>query len=503
MKEYKFYALSFLTGFVLMSLEITASRLAAPIVGTSVYTWTTIIGVILLALSVGNIIGGKLADKSNNKNALSVIFLFCGVSIAVIPFLVKLIPQFIGASESLVGVIFIVSVSLFFIPSLLIGTIFPFILKLSAKNLNTIGETGGYLSAFSALGSIAGTFLTGFLFIGFIGTFKTILILASLFFLSGTMLIVSQKNWLKNGFFLALATAIPFTLVAQSTNQNEHIIYQTESDYYNIKVVEDSDLMGGAKIMFLDEGSHSVEPINSTELIAPYNKIISQIIRNVGNNDKILMIGGGSYSLAKDLKKNTPMAEIDAIELDPVVQKTAENLFNLNPNEINTMIGDARLFLKNDHKYSVIINDTYNNTVSVPWHLTTQNFLKDVDKNLRENGIYIANLISSLREDEAIFLKSYYKTLKSVFPETYVVKTEPFSLAGNTQNIAFISFKNTDTTQAKLLLANYYLLDIDNLDFKNAIILTDNFAPVERLMSPIINKYYKYYMENILFRYLL
>lgn len=503
MKEYKFYALSFLTGFVLMLLEITASRLAAPIVGTSVYTWTTIIGVILLALSMGNIIGGKLADKFGSKEILSLFFLFCAISIAIIPFLAKLTPQFVSISESLVGAIFIVSFLLFFTPSLLLGTIFPFILKLSTQNINTIGEVVGYLSAFSAFGSIAGTFLTGFFFIGFIGTFKTILILASLFFLSSTILIVSQKKWLKNGFFLALATAIPFAIVAQSTNQNKHIIYQIESDYYNIKVVEDSNLMGGAKIMFLDEGSHSVELINSTELIAPYNKIISQTIRNIGNNDKILMIGGGSYSLAKDLKKNTPMAEIDAIEIDPAVQKTAENFFNLNSNEINTIVGDARLLLKNDHKYSVIINDTYNNTVSVPWHLTTQNFLEDVDKNLNENGIYIANLISSLQEDEAIFLKSYYKTLKSVFPETYAIKTEPFTPANNAQNITFISFKNTDSMKIKSLLADYYILNIDNMEMKDTIILTDNFAPVERMMSPIIDKYYKYYLENILFKYLL
>lgn len=501
MGKYKFYALSFVVGFVLMSLEITASRLTAPIVGTSIYTWTTIIGIILLALSIGNIIGGKLADKSGNKNTLSAILLFCGMSITIIPFLEKLIHQFIGASESLVSAIFIVSISLFFIPSLLIGTIFPFILKLSAKNMDTIGKTGGYISAFSALGSIIGTFFTGFFFIGFVGTAKTLFLLSSLFFLSGTLLVVSRKNWLKNSLFIAFAAVIPFA--NQPTSQNTHIIYQKESDYYNIKVVKDSNLLGGVKIMFLDEGSQGVETTNSDELIVPYNKIASQIIQSFQNNKKILTIGGGSYTIAKNLRKNIPLAEIDAIEIDYAVQKTAEKFFNLNPDEVNTIIGDARLFLKTRHNYDVIINDAYNNTISVPWHLTTQEFLIDINSNLSENGIYIANFISSLQEDESLFLKSYYKTLKSIFSETYAIKTEPSRNASDTQNITFISFKNTDTAQTELLLANYYLLDIDSLDLKDAIILTDNFAPVERLMSPIINKYYKYYMDNILFRYLL
>lgn len=502
MEKYKFHALSFVVGFVLMSLEITASRLAAPIVGTSIYTWTTIIGVILLALSIGNIIGGKLTSKSgDNKDILFVIILICSIFIAVIPFLLRLVPQFIGTSESLVGSIFIVSILLFFIPALFIGAVFPFILKFSTQNINTVGETGGYLSAFSALGSIAGTFSTGFFFIGFIGTTKTLFILSSLFFLSGILLVISRKNWLKNGFFIAFAAATPF--IIQPTEQNNHIVYQAESDYYNIKVVEDPDLLGGVKIMFLDEGSHSAEPIDSTELIAPYNKITSQIMQKIENNRKILMIGGGSYSLAKDLKKNVPMVEVDAIELDPAVQKTAEKFFNLNPNEINTIVGDARLFFKKNHNYNIIVNDTYNNTVSVPWHLTTQNFLNDINKNLSEDGIYIANLISSLQEDEALFLKSYYKTLKSVFPETYAIKAEPFRPANNTQNIAFISFKNTDSTKIKTLLADYHIVNIDEMEMKDAIILTDNFAPIERLMSPIIDKYYKYYLENILFKYLL
>lgn len=503
MGKYKFYTLSFIAGFVLMSLEITASRLAAPIVGTSVYTWTTIIGIILLALSIGNIIGGKLADKSSDQNILFAIILFCGASISAIPFLAKLVPQFISASESLTGAIFIVSISLFFIPSLLMGTIFPFILKLSAQNLNTIGETGGYLSAFSALGSIAGTFSTGFFFIGFVGTTKTLFLLSSLFFLSGILLIISRKNWLKTGFFVAIAATIPFT--AQPANQNKHITYQIESDYYNIKIAEDRNLMGGLKIMFLDEGSHSVEPINSTELIAPYHKTNSDIIQSVEHHQKIFMIGGGSYALAKDLKIKLPSSEISAIEIDSEVVKAAEDFFNLDSDKIKTVVGDVKLFLKHNNKYDIIINDAFSDTISVPWQLTTQEFLRDVHKNLNDNGLYVANFISSLNKNEIKFLASYYKTVKSVFSDVIIIKTDPLTDMDAAQNIAFFSFKNrSDAEKYSENFSKYQIIAIDSdISEEKAILLTDDFAPVERLMSPIISKYFKYYLENIFTKYLL
>lgn len=489
-----------------MTVELTASRITAPIIGTSIYSWTSIIGVILLALSMGNIIGGRLADTINGKKILSYILLVCGVSIAIIPYLEKAVSLFLINGFSLVANILIISFSLFFIPSLLLGTIFPFIIKFSTNDIAKIGKTSGILSGLSALGSIAGTFLTGFFFISRIGSAQTLLILSVLVFSFGIYFFLDKKISFKNTLPLIIVVAIAVPILKDNNFPNKKIIYQEESDYYNIKVAQDDQLFGGVKILFLDEGTHSLEPIDrrSTELLASYNKISSDIIQLTGERPKkIFVIGGGSYSLPKNLKKNYPDLDVEVLEIDPKVQKTAERFFGLDSSEIKTTINDARLFFKSaGRNYDVIINDAYSATISVPWHLTTKEFMQDISNNLSENGIYIANLNSSLKEGESEFLKSYYKTAKSVFPDMYTLRANIFLDGDSVQNVILVSFKNPTENQIKNFLENFGIFIFTPPNYENSVQLTDNFAPVESLMAPSINKYHQYYLKNIYSRFL-
>lgn len=505
--KYQFYILSFVGGFILMSIELTASRITAPIIGTSIYSWTSIIGVILLALSVGNFLGGLLADKSSDlKKTLSYILVGSGISIIAIPYLSKTVSLLLMNGFPLVTNILILSFSLFFIPSLLLGAIFPIILKFSVSSISSIGKASGTLSSLSALGSITGAFLTGFFFIGRIGSFKTLVILSFLLFSFGIFLYLSKKN-LKNTLLLVLLVAIAISMLRSKGIINKKIIYQKESAYYNIRAINDPQFAGGSKILFLDEGTHSIEPINSTNLLAHYTRINTEIIKEFLENNqhkKILVIGGGSYSLPKHLKSKYPNAKIEVLEIDPEVQKTAEKLFGLDSDQIKTTIMDARLFFKNGGgNYDVIINDAYSATISVPWQLTTQEFIKDINNNLTENGLYIANLNSSLKENKDNFLKSYYKTTESVFPATYALKTNILLDDNFVQNVILVSFRSPTENQIKKFLGNFDIFILTTLqNLKNSVLLTDNFAPVERLMAPSINKYYKDYLENIYFRFL-
>lgn len=500
--KYQFHILSFVGGFVLMTVELTASRITAPIIGASIYSWTSIIGVILLALSIGNIAGGKLADNTNNKKILSYILLACGASIAAISYLAQIISLFLINDFSLVANILIISFSLFFIPSLLLGTLFPFILKFSINDIAKVGKTSGILSGLSALGSIAGTFLTGFFFISHIGSYQTLLIVSFLLFSFGVLLLLSAKYSLKNILPLILLAAIVIPIFKNSNFANKKIIYKKESDYYNIKVVSDQLFAGGSKILFLDEGTHSIEPLDSMELLADYNRINAEIIQaeeKTDQNKKILIIGGGSYSLPKYLKIKYPVSEIEVLEIDPEVQRTAEKLFGLDSNKIKTVINDARLFFKNANKnnYDIVINDAYSATISVPWQLTTREFIKNISENLSKNGVYIANLNSSLKNSESDFLKSYYKTVKSVFSATYALKTNILVGDDTVQNEVLVSFKNPTEQQIKNFSENFDVFETALPNSENSILLTDNFAPVERLMAPSINKYHQYYLKNI------
>lgn len=509
--KYQFYILSFVAGFVLMSIEILASRIVAPFVGTSLYTWTSLIGIILLALSLGNITGGWLADITTNKKTLSYLLLFCGLSIGIIPIAGKIASATLPSDSSLIFNALFASIALFFIPSFLLGAIFPFLLKLSTDDLSNVGRTGGALYGLSSLGSITGTFFTGFIFIGYFGTNQTLFALSILMIAFGLMQIPLSKKIL---FFVFIAILLVSPLTKDAIEPikkndfdaaNQKIIYKKESAYYGIKVIEDKKFAGGARLLFLNEGLHSLEPLDSPDLIASYNIINERILEQVSSDyKKILVIGGGSYSFPKYLKTGYPTAQIEVIEIDPEVTKTAEKFFGLDSGQIKTITTDARLFFKNkkNGNYDIIINDAYNNTISVPWHLTTQEFLQDINENLDKNGFYIANFNSGLGEKENGFLKNYYKTVKSVLPSTYILKTFPLDIGEDVQNIVLTAFKN-EVADGFLDNFELYLVDEKFVDTGDIAIFTDNFAPVERLMAPSINKYYKYYLDNIYFRFML
>lgn len=505
---YKFHALSFSMGFVLMTLEITASRIVAPFIGNSIYSWTSIIGVILLSLSLGNVFGGYLSDKYADQKILSLILILCGVSISIIPAINRLAPSLLAINASFIASIILFSFVLFFMPSFLLGASFPFFLKFSADNIAEIGLISGKLSSLSSLGSITGTFLTGFFFISHIGTLQTLLVLSSFLFFCGILLIPAKKFHNKAFFFLLFIMLNVFSLYINRLGgkTNQHIIYEQDSDYYNIRVmsIESIAPANTLKLLFLDDGVHSVESTESDKLIAPYTQLNSEIIQSISNNPKrIVFIGGGSYSLPKNIKSIYPAASIEVIEIDKQVTITAEKFFNLDSKEIKTITEDARLFFaKNKNSYDLIINDAYNSTISVPWHLTTQEFLTDINNSLSDDGVYIANFISSSQKNRPNLLNSYHKTTASVFPGVVALKT--LATPDNVQNMTLISIKNPDQQIINTLTQKFKnaLIDDSLLNVPESILLTDNFAPIERLILPVINDYYAHYLNTFYIKYL-
>ena len=269
-------------------------------------------------------------------------------------------------------------------------------------------------------------------------------------------------------------------------------------------VAEDTMLANSSRLLFLDDSIHSIESVGSDELVAPYTHLNSEIVQVASKNPtRIAIIGGGSYSLPKNLKSAYPSASVEVIEIDKQVTTTAEKFFSLDSSKIKTTTEDARLFFaKNKNSYDVIINDAYNSTISVPWHLTTQEFLADINNSLRDNGVYIANFISSSEKDKSGLLKSYYKTATSIIPSTFALKT--LDSSSSIQNMTIISLKNPDqqTTNALTQKFKNAILDDPILNTPGSVLLTDNFAPVERLMLPVVNDYYAQYLNNFYIKFL-
>ncbi|HPW34156.1 MAG TPA: fused MFS/spermidine synthase [Candidatus Paceibacterota bacterium] len=492
---------SFVAGFCLMTVELTASRVVAPYIGSSVYTWTSVIGVVLLGLLVGYYWGGKIADKFGRRLSLSLLYglsAFLIVLISPIGSVSKLIS---GLDIPLAFITLLVSLILFFLPAVFLGMLSPVLLKQIVFSVDEVGSRAGLVSALWSLGSIIGTFATGFLFIGFLGSFNTLFLCGAL--LSLTALFFSTRRWeMFFSIFIVLFVIVLF-LSGKNFNFEKNVVYLKESNYYRI-AVSDGDIgpQKSLRTMFLDFDSHSIES-KEGESLKTYPEIypIFGLIKKEINS--AFFVGGGSYSMPKMVSKYYPKIKINVAEIDPEVTKTANNFFNLGQYSINTIEGDGRMVLTKDNSfYDLIFEDAFNSFISLPWHLTTEEFTNLARQHLSSGGIYAVNFASMTNGEGDIFLKSMLATFKKVFPKSYVVV-----LGGSDyypHNIVLIGINGSDglsvddlQNKIKNIPGSEWLSskisDINQWNCDEAIILSDDYAPVERLMSGAIKVYYPFY----------
>ncbi len=178
--KYIYILTSFTAGFSLMVFELVSARIAAPIVGSSVFTWTAVIGTTLLGLSIGSFIGGIVIDRFKSVRVLSYAMLSSSFFVFLVPLLVDSARFFTQFDINILGMVLLLSFYLFLIPSIMIGLLQPMILKLYADDFSKIGKEYGLLSAMWSTGSILGVFMTGFYFISMIGSSFTLHLVSAL-----------------------------------------------------------------------------------------------------------------------------------------------------------------------------------------------------------------------------------------------------------------------------------------------------------------------------------
>lgn len=517
----KYYITSFVAGFILMTVELTASRICAPIIGSSIFTWTSVIGSVLLGLSIGSLIGGKIIDKySKNysgEKLLSFALLISSLLVYLIIPLSKIVSSLLDKSFSIMSLSIIVCFTLFLLPSIAIGSISPIIFHLYVSDINNIGKKYAILSSLWSLGSILGVFVTGFYFISRLGSSITIyvvsVILFILFLYFYTINLNSHGSRLRRELLLICILIIIFlafllTYPHGKSLLREKIVYEKETEYYRAMVV-DYDLYpqyGKNRWLFLDIDSHSIQMEKATKSfytdIYPVFSIFSNSI------NKIHIIGAGAYTLPINLKKYYYESEVSVSEIDPELEKIGNEYFNLKKYDIKTETIDARVkFSKvtgNDSKYDLIYGDAYNSFISVPWHLLTKEFLGNIKSSLNTDGIYAINFIGSTKGTDSVMFESVYSTLNEVFPNNQV-----FTFGtSNVQNITVLGINNNkhmeyDEVYKKLLeiksndklsqsLLNKDLLNNGN-GIKRGFILTDDFSPIEYMMNGLIKKYFSGY----------
>ncbi|MFA6520124.1 MAG: fused MFS/spermidine synthase [Candidatus Paceibacterota bacterium] len=497
LNKQSFYVFSsFLAGFAVMTVELIAGRVVAPIIGSSVFTWTSVIGITLSGLALGSFIGGKIADKVEGNSPLPLVFLVSSVFVSLIPTLAHNTDFITSSSDSILRLNLLISVYLFLLPTLAIGLIQPIILKKFALNFSEIGSRYGTLSFAWSAGGILGVFLTGFFFISNIGSAETIWVMAVILFLVGLIFAIKDKKLLL--IFILTVVFVPIIIfTTQQKTLNKKVVYEKETNYYDAKVIDAYvPTYGNSRVLALDFDFHSIQPENEIQDYPEIYPIFANLKRDVQD---ILVIGAGAYTMPKYFKDFYKSSQVSVVELDPEMINIGNNFFDLKKYDIETLIGDAKIIInKNTKTYDLIFGDAYNSFISVPWYLLTKEWNNEIKEKLNDRGIYAINFIGSLAGEKSEFTKSVLNTFKISFPNLYI-----FGFGENpenVQNVVLVGVKGelpiselelykkllvgkNNFLARKLILAEHFK-DIDS------IILTDNFSPVEKLMQPTIENYF-------------
>jgi spermidine synthase len=393
------------------------------------------------------------------------------------------------------GILVLVT-GLFFVPSAILGTVSPIVVKLAVRDLEETGRTVGKIYAAGAVGSIVGTFATGFVLISWFGTYTIVWGVALLLVILGLVFVLSSQPrwWLAAGLFLASISVIvgswqwvqsPCTL---------------ETNYFCIKVEEQERNGEPVRVLILDRLLHSFTSLNDpTLLVYGYEKMYAEVTAYRAERDdqlRALFIGGGGYTFPRYMEALYPNSELDVIEIDPGVTQIARDLLGLERDTgIVTYNQDARTFLEQTpiKHYDLVFGDAFND-FSVPYHLTTKEFNDRVRAWLVDDGIYLVNIIDGWRGE---FLRAYVHTLRQSFRYVYVAPTSTewrealhttFVIIGTDAPLDLEAFERTIAGDNTTYLTRQLLEESELTEVMNkgrVTTLTDQYAPVDQMLAPM------------------
>lgn len=478
----------FLSGAVIMTLEIVGSRVLAPYLGTSLYVWTSLIGVILASLSFGYWFGGRLADKEARLDILSFILFVAGVAILIPALAGGVILQLVSAIpfhprwQAFLGTLILLAPA-----SVILGMVTPYATRLHIHNLETSGRVLGSLYALSTIGSIFGTFMTGFFLLSWFGTVKILLVLALLLIFFSIFAFRDQKTKTRFGL-LVLIGFVMFGHSMSQQNAEAKGIFDFDTAYNRVTVRDITLADRPARALLISGEYNSAMFLDGNDLAFPYSKFYRLAPHFNPSISRALMFGGGGYSYPKDFLASFPEAHIDVVEIDPEVTQLAKEYFDLKENpRLSIYHQDGRVFLNRaSGTYDVIYNDAFSSFYAIPYQLTTREALQKMYDILSPNGVVLVNVISSLTGEDSAFIAAEFKTFKEVFPQVYLFPVEDKNDSERIQNIMLVAMKSDippplDSKDAELThyLYNFWPGILD----KDAMILTDDFAPVDQLIS--------------------
>lgn len=509
--------LVFVAGAVSLAIEMAASRLLAPYFGTSLFVWANLIGLILLYLTLGYYIGGRLADRYPYPSMLYGLTAIAALLTAAIPVIARPIlswslSAFATYSISVFYGSLVSVILLFALPMILLGCVSPFAIRLRVEQVGKSGRTAGMLYAISTAGSIVGTFLPVLVLIPNIGTRYTFFVFAIALLLASIVGLVVTRSGnaqppKKKGIDKSVLSALlllPMVLMLtglqgpikppSGTDGGGKLLKERESAYNYIQVVQ----VGGERQLILNEGLgiHSVYNPDQVLtggpwdyfMVAPY---FNNPPFNANQVKRVGIIGLGAGTTSREFTAAYGPIPIDGVEIDNAIVNMGRQYFAMNEPNLNVIVQDGRYYLRTtSYKYDVIGIDAYQQPY-IPFQLTSTQFFNEVRSRLTPTGVAVINVGRTSRDFRLV--EAMAQNMKTVFPNVYIIDSARFSnslvIATNTPT----SLNNFRTNTDKLtnpLLQSVAQASLSNGNMReeqqSKVYFTDDRAPVEQLIDLII-----------------
>jgi spermidine synthase/MFS family permease len=478
----------FLGSAAILVLEILAVRLLAPHLGVTLEVTTGVIGTVLAGIALGTWLGGRLADRVDPRRLLGPILVVGGIlALAVIPI--------VGLAASLdlppdpVGIL-IFSGAAFFLPAAVLAAASPTVVKLQLRHLGETGTVVGRYSALGTAGAILGSFVTGFVLVAALPT-RPIIIALGIALIAGGLAVAATLGRTRVGELAVTAlllggAAMAWTLVAPGPCERE-------SAYFCIRVVAASP-DGTERELRMDDLRHAYVDIDDpTYLEFAYVRLLGDVVDAIappGAPIDALHIGGGGFTLPRYVEATRPGSIGRVLELDPVVLETARQELGLvTSDELTVRLGDGRVSLRDEptDAYDLVVGDAFAGP-AVPWHLTTREFVAEVQRVLRQGGIYAVNIIDypPLR-----LARAQLATFAQVFDHV-AVWGPPSRVRGESGGNVILLASDAPFPADALAAANeardggaWLAADPELIDgfITDALVLTDDFAPADQLLT--------------------
>jgi len=493
--------LVFVAGLVTMGAEMCASRLLAPYFGSSLPVWGLLIGLLLAYLAVGSALGGRIADRRPEQVLVYQLAGWAGFWIGCVPYVAHPILRLASgglattATEPLVGA-FAGVLALFSLPMVLLGCVSPFVMRLSLKAIDTGGNVAGRLSALSTLGSLLGTFGTVFALIPLLGTRRSMAVLALVIVIvSATGLRRACSRWAPLFIGLCLVLVVRMLLPSPPIKSSPGLLYERDSSYNYVQVLQDGDQV----VLKLNEGEGIQSVYEPDRVITGYVYDYFLLVPFFRSElwapplSSLCLLGLAGGTSARQFSQVFGPIPIDGVEIDPAVVEAGRRFLSLDLPNLDAITADGRAYLAHTTKqYDVVLVDAYSPPY-IPFHLTTVEFFRLVHDHQTSDGVLGIN-VAHLQSDTAL-VTAVANTVASVYPSVYVVSTQ-----GGQNSVVIASCQPSEWTAIEARLAHSDDTVISDVASRAAgrirrfipmagSVLTDDHAPVERMVHAMIAHY--------------